>query len=136
MTTQLKRLEKAKDFPEGSALDELARLLDRARAIAERRPDDHAAQLRLAEARADYEAARARDLQLRNAALQRKLRQAVDELRRRAAQVETFGALWCRQAGAKGSISKAHGRSGVRRMQAAPVADLFDAVSGDAGRAA
>ena len=131
MSTPLKRIEKAKDFPEGSALDELAKVLDRARTIAERRPDDVQAQLRLAELRADYEAARAADLQRRNATLQRKLRLALDELRRRAAQVETFGALWRRQAGAPGSTSKARGR-----MQAAPVADLFDAVAGDAGRAA
>lgn len=114
-----------------TTLDELARLLDRARATAERRPDDHAAQLRLAELRADYQAARARDLHQRNVTLQRKLRLALDELRRRAAQVETFGALGRRQAGAPGSTSKARGR-----MQVAPVADLFDAVVGDAGRAA
>jgi hypothetical protein len=120
----------------GTSLDELARVLDRARAIAERHPDDMGAQLRLAELRADYEAARARDLHQRNATLQRKLRQALDELRRRAAQVETFGALWRRQAGGPGSTVKAHGKSGVRRLQAAPVADLFDAVAGDAGRAA
>ena len=115
-----------------TSLDELARVLDRARSLAERHPDDMRVQLRLAEARADYEAARARDLHRRNARLQSKLRQALDELRRRAAQVETFGALWRRQAGTPGSTSKAHGKSGVRRMQAAPVADLFD----DAGRAA
>lgn len=114
-----------------TSLDELARLLDRARAIADRHPDDVQAQLRLAELRADYEAARAADLQRRNATLQRKLRQALDELRRRVAQVETFGLLWRRQAGGPGSTSKARGR-----MQAAPVADLFDAVAGDAGRAA
>ena len=131
MSTPLKRLEKVKDFPEGSALDELARLLDRARTIAELHPDDVQAQLRLAELRADYEAARARDLQLRNTRLQRALCKAQDELRRRAAQVETFGALWRRQAGAPGSTSKARGR-----MQAAPVADLFDSVSSDAERVA
>lgn len=131
MSTPLKRLEKAKDFPEGSELDELARLLDRARSIAERHPDNMQAQLRLAEARADYEAARAADLQRRNARLQRALCKAQGELRRRVAQVETFGLLWRRQAGGPGSTSKARGR-----LQAAPVADLFDAVAGDAGRAA
>lgn len=113
-----------------TTLDELARVLDRARSLAERHPDDMRVQLRLAEARADYEAARARDLHRRNARLQSKLRQALDELRRRAAQVESF-ALWRRQAGAPGSTVKARGR-----LQAAPVADLFDAVAGDAGRAA
>ena len=131
VTTPLKRLEKATDFPEGSELDELARLLDRARSFAERRPDDHAAQLRLAELRADYQAARAADLQMRNMRLQQALRRAEAELRRRAAQVENFGALGRRQAGAPGSTAKGRGR-----MQAAPVADLFDAVAGDAGRAA
>lgn len=135
MTTPLKHIEKAKDFREGSTLDELARVLDRARAIAERRPDDLGAQLRHAEARADYEAARARDLHRRNATLQRKLRLVLDELRRKVAQVESF-ALWRRQAGAKGSTVKAPGKTGMGRMQAAPVADLFDAVAGDAGRAA
>lgn len=111
-------------------LDELARVLDRARAIAERRPDDLGAQLRLAELRADYEAARAADLQRRNTRLQRALCRAQDELRRKARQVESF-ALWRRQAGVKGSTAKVRGRPA-----SAPVADLFDAVAGDAGRAA
>ena len=131
MSTPLKRLEKAKDFPEGSELDELARLLDRAHTIAERRPDDVQAQLRLAEARADYQAARAADLKRRNTRLQRALCKAQAELRRRVAQVETFGPLGRRQAGGPGSTFKARGR-----MQAAPVADLFEDIAGDAGRAA
>lgn len=113
-----------------TSLDELARLLDRARANAERRPDDLRVQLRLAEARADYQAARAADLQRRNTRLQRALCKAQGELRRRVAQVETFGLLWRRQAGGPGSTSKARGR-----MQAAPVADLFE-IPSDEGRAA
>ena len=75
------------------SIDDLARRLDRLRAQAERRPDDCRAALAHAEARADYEAARAADFKLRNALLQRQMRRLIDELRRKARQVEAFGAL-------------------------------------------
>jgi chromosome segregation ATPase len=112
-------------------IDDLARRLDRLRAQAERRPDDYRAQLAHAEARADYEAARAADLQRRNAVLQRRLRLVMDELSRKARQVEAFGAINRQSSRFKSGTpdastgAKRRGRRGV-----AALADLFT-MSGD-----
>lgn len=81
-------------------IDDLARRLDRLRAQAERRPDDCRAQLAHAEARADYEAARAAqltaqvaDLTTRNAALQRGARRALALVAAKQAFIDRYGAL-------------------------------------------
>ena len=119
-------------------IDDLARRLDRLRAQAERRPDDCRAALAHAEARADYEAARAADLQRRNALLQRQMRRLLGELRRKARQVEAFGAL-SRQAGTPDASTAPHVKRRGRRGVVA-LADLFTPtpgeMPGEEGRAA
>ena len=77
--------------------DELARALDRARPLHERRPDDERAYVRFLEAKLAFEDRRAReqvaDLARRNDVLRRSLALASAELARRCAQLEAFGRL-------------------------------------------
>ena len=124
------------------SIDDLARRLDRLRAQAERRPDDCRAALAHAEARADYEAARAADFKLRNALLQRQMRRLIDELRRKARQVEAFGALSRQSSRFKSGTPDASTASHVKRRGrrgVAALADLFTVsgeMPGEEGRAA
>lgn len=115
-------------------LDQAARALDRARAIAERRPDDGRAHLAHVEAlaayeaaRAEVEAARARELRARNAALQHGLRRAVEALRDKQALIDRYGGL----SGATRRLRRI-----AARDEAGALLPLLDGTDDGQGRAA